>query len=166
MNPYRLFFQRGAEHLCRTPTLGEYLAAGKRELIGRYTRLRVQPLLTQRVHHAPDVAPKDRPRAHWAGFGACVEGAGGKFFGGVGFGGQADQICFRVAGAVAFGDDGVFGAEEDAAFGVREERAERMVAVFPREAGEFDGFAEEGEIGFSHGLPKSGSDDFSRSKND
>ncbi len=83
-------------------------------------------------------------------------------FGGKRLGGHPHQVRFRVAGAVRRGEDGVFGAEQDAALGIRQETAEWMVAVFPREAGEFDGFAEEGEVGFSHRYSKGGSDDFSR----
>ena len=70
-----LVFQEGTDDLDGFIAMGKDLAAGEEEFIFTRAGDGIQSFLAQPKHHPADVAPKDRPGAHRAGFGAGVEGA-------------------------------------------------------------------------------------------
>ena len=106
--------------------------------------LRFQPLLALAVDDPADPRPVDRAGAHRAGLGRSVEGAAGEEGKIIGAGGARGEQALGVGGAVAaLAGIAVALLHHEIPLGVREHRAERMVAGLARTARDVEGAAQQ-----------------------
>jgi hypothetical protein len=93
------------------------------------------------------------PGAHGTRFGAGVQGASAQHFRVELLPGQADEVGFGVAGAVALGVDRIFGFQQHPIIFVNHNGPKGVIAVLPGPASYLKGLAQVLEMNFIHIFP-------------
>ena len=154
MHRAAFYFDERPADIDRAPAAGEDIPTRhcERPVAAFVLHDRPERLAAQREDDSSDAGPEDRACTHRAGLGARVEGGTAKDRWIELLPGGSNEVELGVSGAVASGHDGVLGLEHDGTVRGNEERAERMIAVFPGSSGELDRATEVLRIGVHAGI--------------